>query len=77
MIPGPVAVVVIAMRSVNCCSDPPLVAIPDISYIFGQRTTMVGVMLMVMLMVDDGDDDDDGDELTGFQGIQVTQGQLH
>ena len=37
--------------------------------------TMVGVMLMVV--VDDGDDDGDGDKLTGFQGIQVTQGQLH
>ena len=38
MIPGPVAVVVIAMRSVNCCSNPPLVSIPDISNIFGRRT---------------------------------------
>merc|ERR1711973_127969 len=27
VIPGPVAIVVIAMRSVNCCSNPPLVAI--------------------------------------------------
>ena len=26
---------------------------------------------------DDSDDDGDGDKLTGFQGIQVTQGQLH
>ena len=32
---------------------------------------------MVMMMVDDSVGDGDDDKLTGFQGIQVTQGQLH
>ena len=38
---------------------------------------LIVLVVMVDDVDDDGGDDGDDDKLTGFQGIQVTQGQLH
>ena len=59
VIPGPVAEAVIAMRSVHCCSNPPLVAIPDISNILGRRTWYINYIWSPFLMYDYDDNSDD------------------